>query len=59
MKNFTSLKEEVRELEKTRIEEALAATGGVQVKAAALLKMPLRTFISKMKTYKIDPIRFK
>jgi two-component system response regulator AtoC len=59
MKPFTSLKEEVRELEKTRIEEALAATGGVQVKAAALLKMPLRTFISKMKTYKIDPIRFK
>jgi len=58
-KTFSSLKEEVRQLEKTRIQEALAAAGGVQVKAAALLKMPLRTFISKMKTYRIDPNRYK
>jgi two-component system response regulator AtoC len=49
----------VRELEKTRIQEALASAGGVQVKAAALLRMPLRTFISKMKSFRIDPNRFK
>lgn len=58
-REFTSLREEVKNLERTRIGEALTAAGGVQVKAAELLRMPLRTFINKMKTYGIDPGRFK
>ncbi|WP_437815484.1 sigma 54-interacting transcriptional regulator [Sorangium sp. So ce1078] len=48
---FRPLAEEVRELERTRIAEALAAAGGVQTKAAEALHMPLRTFVLKMNRY--------
>jgi DNA-binding NtrC family response regulator len=50
---FRNLYEEIRELERTRIAEALAATGGVRVRAAELLGVPLRTFVTKMKEHGI------
>jgi two-component system, NtrC family, response regulator AtoC len=48
---FMPLAEEVALLEKTRMEQALVATGGIQLQAARLLKMPRRTFVTKMKLY--------
>lgn len=45
---FRSLEEEVRDLERMRITEALAATGGNQTRAAELIQMPLRTFVSRL-----------
>jgi two-component system, NtrC family, response regulator AtoC len=46
-----NLADEIRELEKRRIHEALEAAEGVRVKAAALIGMPLRTFVAKLKRY--------
>jgi two-component system response regulator AtoC len=46
---FRPLAEEIEELERTRMREALAAAGGVKTRAAALLGMPIRTFSHKMK----------
>jgi DNA-binding NtrC family response regulator len=43
--------EEVRELEERRMREALEATGGNQTRAAALIGMPLRTFVTKGKQF--------
>ncbi|HLT30918.1 MAG TPA: sigma 54-interacting transcriptional regulator [Myxococcaceae bacterium] len=54
---FRSLAEELRELERRRMTEALAATGGVQTRAAALIGMPLRTFVLKVKQYQLNPAR--
>jgi transcriptional regulator with GAF, ATPase, and Fis domain len=34
---------------------ALRATGGVQNRAAALIEMALRTFVTKVKRYAITP----
>jgi DNA-binding NtrC family response regulator len=48
---FRPLAEEVRDLERTRMVEALEATGGVQTRAAELLEMPIRTFSFKLKQY--------
>ncbi len=48
---FRSVADEVRALEKRRIAEALEAAGGVQVRAAQLIGMPLRTFVNKMKQH--------
>jgi DNA-binding NtrC family response regulator len=48
-----SLYEEIRELERTRILEALEESGGVRVRAAALIGMPLRTFVTKLKEHGI------
>jgi DNA-binding NtrC family response regulator len=45
------LAEELRELERERMAEALRTTGGVKVRAAELLGMPLRTFTFKCKQY--------
>ncbi|XYH99722.1 sigma 54-interacting transcriptional regulator [Sorangium sp. So ce1128] len=50
-RTFRPLAEEVRELERTRIAEALAAAGGVQTRAAEALHVPLRTFVLKMNRY--------
>ncbi|HWN68431.1 MAG TPA: sigma 54-interacting transcriptional regulator, partial [Haliangium sp.] len=44
VRRFRPLTDEVRELERTRMIEALEATGGVQKHAAALIGMPARTF---------------
>ncbi len=50
-KPFRRLGDEIKELEKKRMEEALAAAGGVQVRAAELIGVPLRTFVQKLKQY--------
>jgi two-component system, NtrC family, response regulator AtoC len=46
---FQPLAEEIRELERRRMLEALEAAEGVQTRAAALIGMPIRTFTFKMK----------
>jgi DNA-binding NtrC family response regulator len=52
---FRPLADEVRELEITRIREAIEATGGNQTRAAGLLAMPVRTFFEKAKQYGLTP----
>ncbi len=47
--HFRPLEEELRELEWRRMQEALAATGGNKTRAAELIRMPLRTFLSRLK----------
>jgi two-component system, NtrC family, response regulator AtoC len=46
---FRAIDEEIRELEIRRMREALAIAGGVKVRAAALISMPIRTFNTKFK----------
>ena len=46
-----NLEAEIRELEQRRMSEALTACNGVQVRAAELLGMPIRTFSYKLKQY--------
>ncbi|HEX5751990.1 MAG TPA: sigma 54-interacting transcriptional regulator [Archangium sp.] len=46
-----SVSEEMRALERERMVEALRATGGVKVRAAELIGMPMRTFALKCKRY--------
>ncbi|MBI5535372.1 MAG: sigma 54-interacting transcriptional regulator [Deltaproteobacteria bacterium] len=48
---FRPLEQEVQELESARLSAALEASQGNQTRAAALLSMPLRTFINKMNRY--------
>ena len=48
---FRVLADEIEELERTRLRQALEAAGGVKAKAARLIGMPLRTFIAKLKQY--------
>jgi len=50
---FRPLRAEIQELERTRMTEALEAAGGVQAHAAHLIGMPVRTFMSKVKLYKL------
>jgi DNA-binding NtrC family response regulator len=45
------LADEIRELERARMQEALEQTGWVQTRAAELIGMPLRTFQQKVKLY--------
>jgi transcriptional regulator with GAF, ATPase, and Fis domain len=52
---FRPIADEVRELERARMVAALRATAGVQNRAAALIEMPLRTFVTKVKRYAINP----
>jgi two-component system, NtrC family, response regulator AtoC len=52
---FRPIADEVRELERARMIAALQASGGVQNRAAALIEMPLRTFVTKVKRYAIAP----
>jgi DNA-binding NtrC family response regulator len=52
---FRPITEEVDQLEARRMREALAACGGVQVRAAALIGMPIRTFSTKMKLHGLSP----
>jgi len=53
--SFRPIADEVRELERARMIAALRATGGVQNRAAALIEMALRTFVTKVKRYAIAP----
>jgi two-component system, NtrC family, response regulator AtoC len=50
---FRPINEEIRELERRRMAEALAAADGVKTKAAALIEMPIRTFTLKLKQFKL------
>jgi DNA-binding NtrC family response regulator len=50
---FRPINEEIRELERRRMAEALAASGGVKTRAAQLIDMPIRTFTLKLKQYKL------
>jgi DNA-binding NtrC family response regulator len=54
-RRFRPVEEELRELEKQRMREALEATSGVQTRAADLIAMPRRTFFAKMKQYGLSP----
>ena len=56
---FRPIEDEIRELERRRMIEALAATGGVQNRAAELIQMPLRTFVTKLKRYAITAADWK
>jgi transcriptional regulator with GAF, ATPase, and Fis domain len=51
--SFRPISDEIRELEKRRMTEALAAAGGVKTRAAQLIDMPIRTFTLKLKQYKL------
>ncbi|WP_437747001.1 sigma 54-interacting transcriptional regulator [Sorangium sp. So ce1504] len=48
---FRPLAEELRDIERTRMRQALDAADGVQKRAAVLLGMPVRTFTFKLKQY--------
>jgi two-component system response regulator AtoC len=50
-RRFMPIAEEIRQLERRRMEEALEMTGGVQTRAAELIGMPTRTFVLKLKQY--------
>jgi len=52
---FRPIADEVRELERARMIAALRATDGIQNRAADLIEMPLRTFVTKLKRYAIAP----
>ncbi|MEO7735358.1 MAG: sigma 54-interacting transcriptional regulator [Kofleriaceae bacterium] len=52
---FRPIADEVRELERARMIAALRATDGIQNRAAALIEMALRTFVTKVKRYAIAP----
>jgi DNA-binding NtrC family response regulator/pSer/pThr/pTyr-binding forkhead associated (FHA) protein len=54
-RSFRPISEELRELERQRMLEALEATGGVQTRAAQLIGMPLRTFVFKARQYQLSP----
>ena len=51
VQRFRPIEEELHELERTRMMEAIQAAGGLQNRAAELLAMPLRTFTGKVKLY--------
>ena len=50
---FRPISEELRDLERRRMVEALAAAGGVKTRAASLIEMPIRTFTLKLKQYRL------
>jgi two-component system response regulator AtoC len=50
---FRPIDEEVAELERRRMLEALKASGGNQSRAADLIQMPRRTFVTKMGKYNL------
>ncbi len=52
-RSFRPLSEEIRELERARMVEALKAAHGKRKRAAELLSMPLRTFVMKVKQHGI------
>ncbi len=49
--SFRRIADEVQELESRRMREALEESGGNQRRAAELIGMPLRTFVTKLKQY--------
>jgi len=55
-KSFRKLEDEIQELERTRIEEALMAANGGRAQAATMIGMPLRTMVSKIRLYGLGSI---
>ena len=55
-KQRLTLAQEVTALERTRMTEALTAEGGNRTRAAALVGMPLRTFVAKVKKYELSDL---
>ena len=53
---FRPIAEELRELERRRMIQALTAAGGVQTRAAELLRMPRRTFVAKMREHDLHAL---
>ncbi|MBI5533856.1 MAG: sigma 54-interacting transcriptional regulator [Deltaproteobacteria bacterium] len=53
-RQFRNIYEEIEELERTRIREALEEVQGVRVKAAQLIGMPLRTMLTKIKQFGLE-----
>ncbi|MDB4958081.1 MAG: sigma-54-dependent Fis family transcriptional regulator [Myxococcales bacterium] len=51
--SFRPIAEELKELERRRMAEALAAARGVKTRAAQLIDMPIRTFTLKLKQYNL------
>ena len=51
---FRKIADEIRELEMTRMMQALEITGGVKTHAAQLVGMPIRTFSEKLKQYALS-----
>jgi two-component system, NtrC family, response regulator AtoC len=54
---FRPVEEELRELERARMIQALEASDGVQTRAAELIGMPRRTFLTRCKQYGLLPRR--
>jgi DNA-binding NtrC family response regulator len=54
-----SLYDEIRDLERRRIGEALEACGGVRVRAAERIGIPLRTLVTKIKEYGLADVGLK
>ncbi|MFH1529936.1 MAG: sigma 54-interacting transcriptional regulator [Pseudomonadota bacterium] len=52
-RRFQNVRDELRDLERTRMVQALEATDGTQNRAAELIGMPLRTFAARMREYRI------
>ena len=52
-RTFRPIADELEELERRRMAEALEAAGGVKTRAAELIAMPIRTFTLKFKQYKL------
>lgn len=48
---FRNIYDEIAGLERRRMKESLDACGGVRVRAAERIGMPLRTFVTKLKLY--------
>ncbi len=56
---FLPIADELRTLERLRMHQALTATAGNQSRAAALLHMPRRTFLLKMKAYTLVSANYR
>ena len=54
-----SIDDQMREMEKSLIEEALRRTDGIQVRAAELLGINQRSLWHRIKKYEIDVSEFK
>jgi DNA-binding NtrC family response regulator len=53
---FMCLRDEVRELEKRKIVEAMLKTDGIKTRAAELLQISYKSFCEKLKEYKIESV---
>ncbi|MCW5805620.1 MAG: sigma-54-dependent Fis family transcriptional regulator, partial [Deltaproteobacteria bacterium] len=54
--HFRPIADELRDLERRRMIQALTVAGGVQTRAAELLHMPRRTFVTRMREYDLHAL---